>query len=97
MSPCEAARNMHEVEGRDLISDRFEQNWFKRFNERDMSLKVKPRSGRPLALDIKVLRQAVDENKTTSIRKLLTELGPSISTTSRRLHQLGKKTKRLLG
>jgi hypothetical protein len=54
------------VEGEGVISNRTAQNWFKRFNEGDTSLKDEPCSGRPVTVDSKALHEAVGANPATS-------------------------------
>lgn len=89
-----AAKKICEIEGKDTISIRTAQVWYKKFNEGHTSLENQPRSGRPLSLDPEVLREAVEESPTTSTRRLSAELGPSKDTISRHLKKLGMIKKR---
>ena len=50
LKATEAARLIRDVEGNDSISNRTAQNWFNRFKDGDLSLVIKPRSGRPSAV-----------------------------------------------
>ena len=88
LKATEAARRIREVEGNKAISDRTAQNWFKRFKGGDLSLEVKPRSGRPSVVDYDALKRKLEENPNTSTRKLSEELGSSKDTISRALHKL---------
>ena len=90
LKATEAARRIREVEGNEAISDRTAQNWFKRFKGGDISLEIKPKSGRPSVVNYDALKRKVEENPNTSTRKLSEELGSSKDTICRALHKLKK-------
>jgi len=46
-----AAEVICDVEGEGTVAPRTAQKWFKRFNEGDLDLEDRPRSGRPTVLD----------------------------------------------
>ena len=64
------------------------QRWFSRFNSDDLTLEDKPRSGRPPVLDDEDLRQALEDEPSSSIRELAEELGVSHMTVWNHLQQL---------
>jgi transposase len=68
LKATEAAKKIWEVEGEGVISNCTAQNWFKRFNYGDTSLKYEPRCGRPVTVDSEALREAVRANPATSTR-----------------------------
>ena len=94
LSARAAARKICSVEGEGSVSNPTASAWFKKFNTGDTSIEDQPRSGRPPTLDSEVLRQSVEANPATSVRRLSGELGTSKSTIARQLHKLGKVNKR---
>ena len=88
LSAKAAAEEICAVEGNGVIDRRTASNWFKRFNEGDISLVDKPRSGRPSIVDDETLRDMVKEQPRISTRDLSVELGPSKDTINRHLHKL---------
>ncbi|GBM08688.1 Histone-lysine N-methyltransferase SETMAR [Araneus ventricosus] len=86
-------RQIREVQGDGKISDRTAQNWYKRFKEGDLSLEIKPRSGRPSVVNLQDVKQKVEMIPTTSTRKLSEELGLSEDTICLALLKLQKTYK----
>lgn len=82
------------VEGDGIVSLKTVKNWFKRFNDGNMSLDDQPRSGRPTMVDSDVVRQAVEANPCTSTRRLSIDLRTSNATIHRKLKELGKVNRR---
>ena len=71
-----------------------EKNWLRRFKKGDISLKEKPRSGRPSVLEDEVLLEMVEQKPSTNIWTLSAEFGPLKSTINRHLHKLGLVNRR---
>ncbi|CAF1392055.1 unnamed protein product, partial [Rotaria sp. Silwood1] len=57
-----AVHNICAALGEGVVADRTCQDWFKRFREGDMSLEDRPRSGRPLEIDIEQLKVLIEDN-----------------------------------
>lgn len=84
-----AAKEINIVEGQGTISVTTAKEWFRRFKNGDTSLNDKLRSGRPSIMDNEALRNLVEEQPSTSTRRLSAETGASQPTIVRHLHQLG--------
>ena len=87
LSVRDAAKAINDVEGEGTTSKSAAGRWFKRFNEGDMDLEDKPRSGRPSVLDKSDLQAALDLEPSSSTRELAEELGVSQMTVVRKLHE----------
>ena len=57
----EAARNIRSTMSKDVLSIRTAQRWFNQFNEGNFKLEDLPHSGRPLEVNIDVLKQLIEE------------------------------------
>ena len=75
------------------VADRACRQWFKRFQEGDMSLEDYPRSGRPLSCDVERLQALVEDNPQLTNRQLSIMLNCNYSIIDWQLHQLGKVNK----
>lgn len=89
-----AARKICEVEGKDVVTTRIAQTWFKKFNIGENELQDKPRSGRPVTMNCEMLRKSVEGNPSTSTRRLSAELDVAQRTVVRHLKTIGKVNKR---
>ena len=83
-----AVQAICDVEGEGTVAPRTAQKWFKRFNEGDLNLEDKPRSGRPTVLDEGDLKAALDVEPASSTRELAEELGVDQKTVWNHLKQL---------
>ncbi|CAI9724390.1 Hypothetical predicted protein [Octopus vulgaris] len=90
-----AAEEINDVEGPGTVDEHMAQKWFRRFKECNISLKDKPRSGRPSVVEDETLLEVV-EQPNTSTRTLLAERGPSQvphELTNDQVHQCVKRTR----
>ena len=87
-SAAEACRNVNESFGRDVVSEPTCRRWFTKFREEGENINDKQRSGRPSGLDPEVLRDRMNDQPATSVRKLSAELYSSKSTVHRHLKGL---------
>ena len=71
----EAAHRIREVEGNETISDCTAQNWFKCFQDGDLSAEIQHRRGRSSLVNYDALKRKVEKKPTTSSQKLSKELG----------------------
>lgn len=85
--------NLCQAEGRDVVSRSTVDRWFIRFRQGDFSLEDKPKSGRPLSINVDELLQLVEENPRQTTRCLATQLGCTHATIEHHLHSLGKVAK----
>ena len=84
-----ATREICEVNGKDVVSERNERHWFESLNHRDIRLVDKPLSERLSVVNDEALCAAVDVDSISSIRKLSVFHGPSIDTMNQHWHKLG--------
>ena len=89
----EAARNIRSRMGKDVLSIRTAQRWFNQFNECNFELDDLPHSGRPLEVNIDVLKQLIEEEPRLTSRFLAERLGCSHVTVEKHLGELGKTWK----
>jgi len=89
----EAASNICSTMGKDALSTRTAQHWFNRFKNGNFELDDLPRSGRPLEIDIDVLKQLIEEDPRLTTRCLAERLGCSHTTVEKHLAELGKTWK----
>lgn len=89
----EAARNICQAWGKDSVSKRDAQRWFKRFRSGDTSLEDKCRSGRPSAIDNSSLKAQIESNPQQSTRALADIFGVDNTTVCDHLQQIGKVKK----
>ena len=78
-------------EGSDMISLNQAQYWFRKFNDGDLNLEDKNRSGRPISIESSHVKEAIEVCSSKSSRDLSSELCISQSTVIPHLHKLGKK------
>ena len=83
-----AAKAICDVEGEGTVAPRTAQKGFKRFNEGDLDLEDRPRSGRPTVLDEGDLQAALDVEPSSSTRELAEELDVDQKTVWNHLKQL---------
>ena len=89
-----ATKKICEVEGDNVISERVARNWFKKFDNGDIDLEDKTRSGRPSTVNSEAISKAIEANPSTSTRTLSAELGIPQTSIVRHLHTLGKVNRR---
>ena len=58
----EAANNICSTMGEDVLSTRTAQHWFNRFKNGNLELDDLPRSGRPLEVDVDLLKQLIEQD-----------------------------------
>ena len=56
--------------GEDVLSIRTAQSWFNRFKNGNFELDDLPRSGRPMELDVDLLKQLIEEDPRLTLRCL---------------------------
>ena len=88
LSTRAAAKEICDVEGEGTTSKSAAARWFKKFNDGDLSLEDKPRSGRPSTFDEDALRSALEDEPSSCTRDLEAVLGVGKSTVHRHLQQL---------
>ena len=66
----DACKEICDVEGEGIVAQRTAAKWFKRFNDGDLNLEDKPRSGRPSLLGDDELITALKDNPSSSSRDL---------------------------
>jgi histone-lysine N-methyltransferase SETMAR len=89
LTAAAATREICNVEGTDVLKENTAQWWFRRFNQGDTSLEDQERSGRPSVVNKEEFRALVEQQPSTSTRRLSEELGHSQSTIVRHLHNMG--------
>jgi [histone H3]-lysine36 N-dimethyltransferase SETMAR len=89
----EAARNICSTMGEDVLSLRTAQHWFNRFKNINFRLDDLPRSGRPLKLDVDLLKHLIEEDPRLTTRCLAEQLGCSHTTIEKHLIELDKTWK----
>jgi transposase len=63
--------------GEDVLSNRMAQRWFNRFKNSNFKLNDLPRSGRPLEVNMNLLKQLIEEDSRLTTRCLTERLGCS--------------------
>ena len=89
----EAARNICSTMGEDILSIRTAQHWFNRFKTGNFNLNDSRHSGRPVEVDVDVLKQLIEEDPRLTTRCLAERLGCSHTTVETHLNELGKAWK----
>ena len=89
----EAANNICSTMGKDILSTRTAQHWFKRFKNGNLKLDDLPRSGRPLEVNTDRLEQLIEEDPRLTLRCLAEHLGCSYVAMEKHLSELGKTWK----
>ena len=85
----EATINICSTMGKGALSIRTAQHWFNRFKNDNFELNDLPRAGRPLEVDIDVLKQLIEEDPRLTTRCLAERLGCSHTTVETHLGELG--------
>ena len=85
-----AARNICDVLGEGSATQRTCAFWFNRFRSGDTSLQDRPKSGRPVELNMEELRRLVESDPRQTTRELAARLSCVHSTVERHLHEMGK-------
>ena len=85
----EAVNNICSTVGEGVLSIRTAQHWFNHFKSGSFELDDLPRSGRPLKLDVDLLRQLIEDPRLT-LRWLAEQLGCSYMVVEKHLNKLGK-------
>jgi histone-lysine N-methyltransferase SETMAR len=89
----EATSNICSTMGKDVLSIRTAQHCFNRFKNGNLELDDLPRSGRPLEVDLDVLKQLIEEDPRLATRSLAERLGCVHATVKTHLNELGKTWK----
>ncbi len=76
--------------GEDVLSTRTAQHWFNRFKNGNLELDDLPRSGRPLEVDVDLLKQLIEQDPRLTLRCLAEQLGCSYVAVEKHLNELGK-------
>ena len=76
----EATSNIRSMMGKDVLYIRTEQRWFNWFKNGNFELDDLPHSGRPLEVDMDVLKQLIEEDPRFTTRCLAERLGCSHTT-----------------
>ena len=72
------------------LSHRHPQHWFNRFKNGNFELNDSRHSGRPVEVDVDVLKQVIEEDPRLTRRYLAERLGCSHTTVETHLSKLGK-------
>lgn len=89
----EAANNICSTMGSGVLSIRTAQHWFDRFRNGNYELDDQPRSGRPIEVDIDLLKQHIEQDPRLTTRALAALLECSHVTIEKHLADLGKSWK----
>ena len=86
-------RNICGTMGKDVLSTRTAQHWFHRLKNGNFELDDLPHTGRPVQVNVDVLKQLIEEDLRLTNRCLAERLGCSHSTVETHLHEFGKTWK----
>ena len=86
----EALSNICCSMGQGVLTLRTIQTWFREFKQKRFDLQDRPRSGRPVSIDLDELKSLIEEDPRQTLRSLARELGCSYATIERHLIDLGK-------
>ena len=89
----EAANKICSTMGSGVLSIRTAQHWFDRFRGGNYELDDQPRSGRPIEVDIDLLKQQIEQDPRLTTRCLAELLGCSHVSVEKHLADLGKTWK----
>ena len=89
----EAANSICSTMGDNVLSTRTAQHWFNRFKNGNLELDDLPRSGRPVEVDVDLLKQLIEQDPRLTLRCLAEELVCSYVTVEKHLNELGKTWK----
>ena len=92
-SVAEATRNVCQAMGEGAVHRNTVSVWFSRFSSGECSLEDKPRTRRPMELDLDELRSLVESDPTMTSRCMGSLLGFTHPTIINGLHRLGKVSK----
>ena len=87
----EAARNICSTMGEDTLSIRTAQHWFSWFKSGNFECNDSRHSGRPLEVDIDVLKQLIEVDPRLTTCCLAQQLGCCHTTVETHMSELGKK------
>jgi len=83
----EATSNICNTMGNDVLSIRTAQHWFNRFKYGNLELDDLSHTGRPLQMDMDVLKQLIEKDLRLATRCLAERLGCSHITVETHLHE----------
>jgi histone-lysine N-methyltransferase SETMAR len=89
----ETAEHIQAAYGKDAVSVRTAQDWFKKFREGKEDLEDALRSGRPFVIADDQLNALIKADPRQSLRDLAAQLGCSYGTVQSHIHALGKVRK----
>ncbi|CAF1539266.1 unnamed protein product [Adineta ricciae] len=89
----EAASNICSTMGEDVLPTHTAQHWFNRFKNGNLELDDLPRYGRPLEVDVDLLKQLIEQDPRLTLRCLAEHLGCSYVAVEKHLIELGKTWK----
>jgi len=89
----EAASNICGTMGKDVLSIGTAKHWFNRFKNGNFELDDLSHTKRPLLMDMKVLKQLIEEDPKLTTRCLAERLGYSHITVETHRHESGKTWK----
>ena len=89
----EATNNICCTIGPSVMSLRTAQHWFDRFRNNNYELEDQHRSGRPLEIDLDLLKQLIEQDPRLTTRCLAEQLECSYTTVQKHLGDLGKTWK----
>ena len=75
--------------GKDAVTTRTWQTWFKKFRSGNLCVKDSSRSGRPTEIDTDKIKVLVDENPYSTTRNIAGELQISHPSVLRPVHKIG--------
>ena len=86
----EATGTICHTMGKDALSIRTAQRWFNQFKNDNFELDDLPHTGRPLEVNMNLLKELIEEDPRLTTRCLAERLGYSHITVETYLHELGK-------
>ncbi|CAF1343336.1 unnamed protein product [Adineta ricciae] len=89
----EAANNICSTMDLGVLTIRTAQHWFDRFRNENYELDDQSRCGRPIEVDIDLLKQQIEQDPRLTTRVLAALLGCSHITVEKQLADLGKNWK----
>ncbi|CAF1217878.1 unnamed protein product [Adineta ricciae] len=89
----EAANNICNTKGQNLVSTRTAQRWFNHFKNGDLELDDLPRFDRPMELDMDLPKPLIEEDPRLTLRFLAEQLKFSHTTVEKHLNELDKTWK----
>ena len=90
---AEATSNICGTMGKAVLSIRTAQHWFHRFKNVNFELDDLPHNGRPLQVDMDLLKKLIERDPRLTTRCLAESLGCSHIAIETHLHELGKMWK----